>query len=337
MKSNYQAWEIRLQDFEDQKTDIDRLKFLLNFAVLAPSSHNSQPWKFIIKKNNITIKPEFGRALASSDKNHRQLFISIGCALENLLVAADYYNFKAISTYGLGVSTNFQKKSFLSFHHKDHLLFSIPKRRTNRNEYRSQIPDQAFLDRIKSLTQTNIQINFVSEKSKKDAIANIVNKAMMTAMDDKEFRKELSQYVKSNITHSPIGMPGTGLGIPTPVSIIAPIMLRYINMSKLSKKKDDKLLKEHTPLFGIISTSEDREKDWIKTGQLYERIALEAERCNIKTHPLAAAIQIGEFYKELQNILQTAFRPQFFFRLGYYDKIVSPSPRLTAIKLTETI
>ena len=337
MKSNYQAWKIRIQDFEDQKTDIDRFRFLLNFAVLAPSSHNSQPWRFIIKKNDTIIEPEFDRALASSDKNNRQLFASIGCALENLLVAADYYNFKTIPTYGLGVSVNLQKRSSPLFHRKDHLIFSIPRRRTNRNKYQNQIPDQAFLDRIESLVQTDIRIDFISEKSKKDAIANTTNKAMMAAMDDKEFRRELSQYIKPNITRCPIGMPGTGLGIPTPLSVIAPTMLRYLNLNKLSKKKDDKLLKEHTPLFGIISTSEDREEDWMKAGQLYERVALEAERCNIETHPMAAPIQIGEFYKELQNILQIAFRPQFFFRLGYYDKITSPSPRLTATKLTETI
>ena len=337
MKANYRAWEFQFQDFEKQKTDIDQLRFLLNFAVLAPSSHNSQPWRFIIKKGEIIIEPEFNRALPSSDKNHRQLFISMGCALENLLVAADYYNFETAVTYGSGITINLQKRNSPLLYGDNHLISSIPKRRTNRNKYQDQIPEQTFLDRINSLVHGDIRIDFISEKNKRDALADTVNKAMIAAMDDKEFRRELSQYVKPNFTDSPVGMPAVGFGIPTPLSIIAPVMLRYLNMNKLGKKKDDELLKKHTSLFGIISTNEDQEENWMKTGQLYERIALEAEQHNIKTHPMAAAIQIGEFYKKLQSILQIAFRPQFFFRLGYCDKVTSHSPRLTAIELTETL
>src|SRR3989344_6416885 len=99
MKQNYHPWEINLKEFAQQKDGFEQLSFLVNFAVLAPSSHNSQPWKFRIAENGIFILPDFSRALPHSDNNHRQLFISLGCALENLLVAADYYVFNSSYEY----------------------------------------------------------------------------------------------------------------------------------------------------------------------------------------------------------------------------------------------
>ena len=68
---------------------------------------------------------------------------------------------------------------------------------------------------------------------------------------------------------------------------------------------------------------------WIDAGRLYERIALEAERRCISTAPSAAAIQIGEFYKKLQAVLQTQWRPQFFCRIGNAPQAPHHSPRLS--------
>ena len=91
MRINYRPWEISFGDFSKQTTTANRLKFLLRFAVLAPSSHNSQPWRFRIEGGSISIFAEASRRLKDSDKNDRQLFISLGCAVTNILIAADYY------------------------------------------------------------------------------------------------------------------------------------------------------------------------------------------------------------------------------------------------------
>ena len=99
MQENYKAWEVKIEDFFHLKSNLERLRFLLNFAVLAPSSHNSQPWKFRVSENEILVEPNRDRALPSSDTNNRQLFISLGCAVENILIAADYYGFETLVEY----------------------------------------------------------------------------------------------------------------------------------------------------------------------------------------------------------------------------------------------
>ncbi len=156
----------------------------------------------------------------------------------------------------------------------------------------------------------------------------MVINASIVSMEDKDFRNELFKYVKNNLTNSAVGIPAFGMGIPTPISFLVPNMVKHLNMSKISKKDDEKLLKEHTPVMIIIATKEDNKKSWIESGGVYEKIALECSKNNISTSVWGAPIQIGNFYKGLQNILSTNFRPQVFFRMGYCDKKVNHSPRL---------
>jgi len=328
-QKNYQAWEVKIDDFYDKEVISDQLSFLVRFAVLAPSSHNSQPWRFEVRENQIVIRPDMRRALPQSDTNNRQLFISLGCALENLLIAADYYGFATQIVYqDNGAIISLQRIRQEPSQDKNHLILSIPKRHTNRNPYDNRMPDEQFLLWIKDLAVDEMRIDCITDQNIKNKITDVVIAAGIAAMDDRGFREELSHYVKSNITKAYTGMPMFGFGMPTPVSLIAPFMLKRFNMSKLSRKQDEKLLKEHTPVMVVISTKGDDAKTWIQAGQHYERIALMAEQKGMNTAPMAAAIQIGEFYRGLQKVLDIPFRPQVFFRLGYAEKDMPSTPRL---------
>lgn len=347
MRSNYQPWQLNINDFHKQSTDFEKLKFLLNFAVLAPSSHNSQPWRFEVHKNLIRVFLERSRCLFSGDENNRQSYISLGCSITNIMIAADYYGFDCNLVYYPDINNEKEllvsdikiiNKSNPTSLLENHLIFSIPRRITNRNQYEKKFPLDTFLDNIKKYSNDDLEIHIIKDKEKKDKLADIAVAASVAAMENKDFRRELSQYVKPNITSSPIGMPCFGMGIPTPVSFIVPIMIKYLNMNKLSYKKDRILLKSHTPIFVIIATRNDDKLNWLKTGELYERIALIATREGLSTAMWAAPIQIGEYYRDFKEILETNFRPQAFFRLGYAVKTPSHSPRLSSrmVSVNET-
>ena len=61
-----------------------RMRELVRYATLAANGHNTQPWKFALKENAIEIHPDYARSLPVVDPDHRELWISLGCALENL-------------------------------------------------------------------------------------------------------------------------------------------------------------------------------------------------------------------------------------------------------------
>lgn len=66
---------------------------IASYASKAPSGHNTQPWKFHIADNTITVIPNFEVALPVVDGNNRELFISLGCAVENLSIAANHFGY----------------------------------------------------------------------------------------------------------------------------------------------------------------------------------------------------------------------------------------------------
>lgn len=52
-KPEFQAWNVSESQFPKDGPKTEQLKFLLNYAILAPSSHNTQPWLFKIVDDNI--------------------------------------------------------------------------------------------------------------------------------------------------------------------------------------------------------------------------------------------------------------------------------------------
>ena len=64
------------------------MKELVRYASLAPSSHNTQCWKFRIGERTVSILPDFARRCPAVDPDDHHLFVSLGCAAENLNQAA---------------------------------------------------------------------------------------------------------------------------------------------------------------------------------------------------------------------------------------------------------
>ena len=56
-------------------------------ATLAPSVHNTQPWRIVIGPGTLTFHADTSRQLRLLDPTGRQLIISCGCALLNARVS----------------------------------------------------------------------------------------------------------------------------------------------------------------------------------------------------------------------------------------------------------
>ncbi len=334
---NYEPWNISHEMFDALTTKEQKIRFLVRYAVLAPSSHDSQPWIFTVTDDMIDLVPDLKRALELSDEEHRQLHISMGTALENILIAAKYFGYDTKVSYVLGsapgtedVKVQCTENPGGIAQNDSHLIDAILRRHTNRGEYRKDLPEPAFLEQVKHKTTDAIRIDIITDPIKKQALADITIRAGINAMDDSNFRRELFAYLKKNTTILPLGMPAFGMGIPTLVSFLAPLLSQFVNINRMREKADRALLGDHTPAFLVISTAHNTPEYWVKTGQIYEHIALEATNRGMHTNPIATAIQIGKYYTELQKIIgiPADMRPQLFSRLGYAKSDARRNPQL---------
>ena len=71
-----------------QREGARQMEKLFRAAVLAASPHNSQPWKFRLLESGIDVYADTSRRIRAIDPLLREMHIGIGCAVENLLLAA---------------------------------------------------------------------------------------------------------------------------------------------------------------------------------------------------------------------------------------------------------
>lgn len=66
------SWEVSTGEFPAQESDAEKLRFLLSYAVLAPSSHNTQPWLFRVGDDFVELHADRTRVMPSVDPHGRE-------------------------------------------------------------------------------------------------------------------------------------------------------------------------------------------------------------------------------------------------------------------------
>lgn len=94
-----QAVERTWRGAERAVSDRSSLHELVRYATLAPSSHNTQCWKFALQERRISIVPDFSRRCPAVDPDDHHLFVSLGCAAENLIQAAKAHALMGEATF----------------------------------------------------------------------------------------------------------------------------------------------------------------------------------------------------------------------------------------------
>ena len=195
--TNNDPWQVDETLFPASGSIPDRLRFLLQYAVLAPSSHNTQPWKFRIDGNRIDLFMDETRWLKVCDDDQRELHISVGCCLENLLVAADHYGLRYQVEY-LPDSSNPMHAVGVEFmdggtaEGDSNLFPMIPVRHTNHGEYDGRSIPEDVLEKISGCcTEPNIHVQLTSDHLIKQKVDELVVRADAMEFADPAFRKEL--------------------------------------------------------------------------------------------------------------------------------------------------
>ena len=160
-EASLEAWNVKESDFPANSSAEEKLTFLLNYAILAPSSHNSQPWKFNVTNDEILVFADKSRWLQVADADQRELYISLGCALENLIIAADHFGYNSSVSYFPERRTSWLKLhcSQLPIPPDSRLFSAILSRQTNRNPYEPRAISEADLETIKSLSSDAMSVS----------------------------------------------------------------------------------------------------------------------------------------------------------------------------------
>ena len=308
---------------------------ILTFATRAPSTHNSQPWLFKLDLPNILISYDPKLLLPQADTEGRDLYISMGCMIENLSITARHFGFEAKIEIALDEIANsvarvtFLEKNDASNPLNEQLFKTIPSRVNARGVFeKDPVPaalKQKLTDLSKDFASQNISVSLTDEKEKITKIAQITERAMHFAYANKNFRKEMSHWMNSNLSNKKEGLPGYSLKMPLVVSMIIPMLIRFCNIGKFLGKLNLKSLSS-APMLLVID-GPNTKNTWIAVGRLAERLMLMIQSEKFQTSIYVGSIEMGELYKEVQSILGSSDRPQFIFATGIIKGTHKMTPR----------
>ena len=131
---------------------------------------------------------------------------------------------------------------------------------------------------------------------------------------------------KSELGHS----IGEGMMGPTGIpAVIEQLKILFLDISADQTRKDADLVNSSQTLGFITSQGNDRISQ-IKSGQLMERIWLEATNMGISLQPMSQALEVPITKAELAKMLPTGSgNPQQAFRLGYASSFEESMPRIS--------
>lgn len=300
--------------------------FMIEQAVKAPSGHNTQPWLFKIGENQITILPNFDKALPVVDNSHRELFISIGCAAENLCMAASSLKYKStIMIDNDGIITVYLEKS--SFVEMNPLFNQIEKRQTNRSIYDERIiPDDTMQLAIKNTQkENNIQIYaWKNQTPVFDSLRQYIIEGNNFQMNNESFKNELKSWMRfnkkqSNSTND--GLSYAVFGAPNlPLFISKPIMSSFLNSKR--QNKDDLKKINSSSHFVLFTAKENSVSSWINTGRTLQRYLLLLTSINIANAYMNQPCEIIELNSKIRMTLPiNGEYPEILLRIGYAKQV----------------
>lgn len=284
------------------------LRDLVRFASLAANSHNTQPWKFRLAEDTVDILPDFSRRTPAVDPDDHHLYISLGCAAENFVVAAHASGRSTETTIHRDIEGN----AFIRIALKEGeitdttLCDAIPKRQSTKSEYNGATLCDAELGQLgHAATRKGVFCHIITERTKLDEALEFIQAGNAAQMDDPAFVDELKSWIrfssKTSIEKAD-GLSGPSAGNPSSPDWLGPILFRLAFRKKSETAKLARQLASSAGLTVFVADDETPE-GWINVGRSFERFALAATAlglCHAHVNmPIEAATIRPEFAKWL--------------------------------------
>ncbi len=322
--------------------EIEIARGLIGAAVLAPSHWNTQPWRFEVEGRLIRLLRDPQRTLPITDPEQRAMRLSLGAALENLLVAARAWGLQPTVTYGspgdaTGVVAAVAWADGGS--PRDRALFhAIIERRTNRRGYDGRGLFRENRTALSVQVPEGFQLHWIDDREQIRAMGQLVHDAVHEQVMDRHAQAERFAWMRfdddARVRGDGVSVGALALGGPAKW-----LAGRYFNprswflgqgAGSLGKQTRDGV--RSAGALVLLTAPERREESWLVGGQVYERFALKATQLGIAHQPISAPIEQEHFQPELlRRFGASGEHPLMFVRLGHADRPRGTERRAVAL------
>lgn len=296
---------------------------LIRFASRAPSGHNTQAWKFKYDPESISILPDFERSLPVADSDNHELYISLGCALENLLIAAARYNYDtSVETetnqgqLSIRVKLN-QSRKYL----KSDLFDYISARQVTRAKYKRGDISHLILEEIeRECREEGIQLRFITDESEIESLLPYVTEANKLLFSNSKFVDELIDWIrfsKKEVMLKGDGLWSASLNLPATGRKIGSFFLKQFTSGRTESLRMKTMIKSASGLV-LFLAKENEPHHWIRLGRAFQRFGLLTTKYRICHDHVNTPCQVVSVREKLMRGLQTgSHTPLLLTRIGF--------------------
>lgn len=320
-------WDLDETQLPEGADVATRLRFAVRCAILAPSSHNTQPWLFRLRANCVELRADRTRALPVADPEDRELLISCGSALFNLRVALrrlghrpDVQLFPEHDDPDLLAAVRVAQDAEPAPGDLE-LFRAIPARRTSRRRFENRdVPQETVGALVAAAAAEGGWFVPVLDPAARDALADLVAEGDRLQGADRAFRREMAAWAHPLRARSRDGLPGFAYGTGDLGHFIGPTVLRTFETAA-GHAAEGRELAAGSPLLAVLGTGEDRPESWITAGQALERVLLLACARGLQASYLDQPIEIAALRTRVRELLRLSGAPQLILRLGFGDGV----------------
>jgi len=293
---------------------------LVRCATLAPSSHNTQCWRFRLQERSISIEPDLSRRCPAVDPDDHHLFVSLGCAAENLAQAGLANGLQASIRFdpeGAGsVKVDLAPtRAIASVSYQ-----AIGQRQCTRGDYDGQPvspPDLRLL--AEAAAGPGVQAVFLTQRPDMERVLEHVVAANTAQMQDPAFVAELKDWIR--FSEAEAERSGDGLFTGASGNLSTPRWLgsRMMDVVYTPRTENERYARQIRNASGIVVFVADQADaaHWVEVGRCYERFALRATALEIRNSFLNQPVEVASLRPSFASLLDLgARRPDLVVRFG---------------------
>ncbi len=320
-------WQIDAHAYPHDGTPAAVLRFLAGYAILAPSSHNTQPWRFRLVGNSLELWADRTRRLPVVDPDDRALVISCGAALGALHTALRAYGHAGeiarfpepeqpdlLARIGLGGDHTPSRNELARFR-------AIPKRRTTRMRFAdSALPDGLPAELIGLAADGGTELACLTAPETREWVSELVAEGDRTQFADPAFRRELAHWVRSRRAGAHDGMSGANFGMPDMLSGVGGLVIRTFDLGGGVAAKDRDIA-AHSPALLVFATPGDTPAHWLAAGEAHMAVFLAITAAGLTAAYLNQPVEVPDLRPRLLSAAGLSGVPQLLMRAGEAEAV----------------
>jgi nitroreductase len=311
-------------------------------AVMAPSSHNTQPWRFKIVGDTLELHADARRQLQVIDRDCRQLVESCGCALMNARVAIRAMGYEdelsvmlVDHDLPLHLATVRVGKARSPDDDDRKLMSAIGRRGTNRRSFLARPVPATVTDKLAAVAQREGGTLVRLHPDQKAALAGLVEIADFQQFADQRFRDELRSWLVPPGSSRRDGIPFEEKEYGSSRRFAVARTMRSPLLGDLFATLEESLVRG-APAVVMLGTPTDTPAAWLACGQALEAVLLHATAHGLSASFLNQVLEIPDLRERVAELVPNVGYPQMILRIGVpAEPIERVSPRRDVLDVLE--